>query len=77
MLFLSSRSAFWFKEQPFLDQEENAMVRPRTRRSATFRKTFLLQKPTGELAPRVQAVGPEQRYNAEFHIRFDASREHV
>ena len=35
------------------------MVRPRTRRSATFRKTFLLQKPTGELAPRVQAVGPE------------------
>jgi transposase len=35
------------------------MSHPRTSRSAKTRKTFLLQKPTGQLAARVQAVGPE------------------
>jgi transposase len=35
------------------------MSRPRSNRSAKTRKPFLLQKPTGEFTPRVQAVGPE------------------
>jgi transposase len=36
-----------------------AMPRPRTARPAERRKAFVLQKPNGQLAPRVQAVGPE------------------
>jgi transposase len=36
------------------------MSRPRTNRSAKIRKTFLLQKPAGQLSERVQAVGPER-----------------
>ena len=35
------------------------MSRPRCKRSTKSRKTFLLQKPNGELTPRVQKVGPE------------------
>jgi transposase len=35
------------------------MSRPRANRSAKTRKAFLLQKPTGQFTPRVQAVGPE------------------
>jgi hypothetical protein len=43
---------------PF-NRQENAMSRPRANRSAKTRKAFLLQKPTGQFTPRVQAVGPE------------------
>lgn len=35
------------------------MSRPRTARPAKARKAFVLQKPNGQLVPRVQAVGPE------------------
>src|SRR3984893_15381948 len=35
------------------------MSRPRCNRSTKTRKTFLLQKPNGELTPRIQEVGPE------------------
>jgi transposase len=35
------------------------MPRPRSARPAKARKTFVLQKPNGQLTPRVQAVGPE------------------
>jgi transposase len=35
------------------------MPRPRTTRPAKARKVFVLQKPNGELVPRVQQVGPE------------------
>jgi transposase len=35
------------------------MPRPRTARSTKPRKAFVLQKPSGQLMPRVQAVGPE------------------
>jgi transposase len=35
------------------------MPRPRTARSTKARKAFVLQKPNGQLTPRVQAVGPE------------------
>jgi transposase len=35
------------------------MPRPRTGRPARTRKAFVLQKPNGQLTPRVQAVGPE------------------
>src|ERR1700688_2931828 len=35
------------------------MSRPRCKRSTQTRKTFLLQKPNGELTPRVRKVGPE------------------
>ncbi len=35
------------------------MPRPRTARSAKTKKAFVLQKPSGQLTPRVQAVGPE------------------
>src|ERR1700732_2810185 len=35
------------------------MSRPRCKRSTQTRKTFLLQKPNGELTPRVREVGPE------------------
>src|SRR5215831_5603406 len=35
------------------------MPLPRPGRPAKTRKTFLLQKPNGQLTPRVQQVGPE------------------
>lgn len=35
------------------------MPRPRTARSAPARRACVLQKPNGQLVPRVQAVGPE------------------
>jgi transposase len=35
------------------------MPRPRTARSCKATKAFVLQKPNGQLVPRVQAVGPE------------------
>ena len=35
------------------------MPRPRTARSARSKKAFVLQKPNGQLVPRVQAVGPD------------------
>jgi transposase len=35
------------------------MPRPRTARPAKARKAFVLQKPNGQLGPRVQQVGPE------------------
>src|SRR5712692_9899358 len=35
------------------------MPRPRTARSTKARKAFVLQKPNGQLVPRVQRVGPE------------------
>jgi transposase len=35
------------------------MPRPRTARSSRSRKSFDLQKPNGQLVPRVQVVGPE------------------
>src|SRR5258708_39494878 len=35
------------------------MPRPRSTRSAGSPRPFLLQKPNGQLAPRVQQVGPE------------------
>jgi transposase len=35
------------------------MSRPRSARSAKSKKPFALQKPNGQLIPRVQAVGPE------------------
>jgi transposase len=40
-------------------RKEKAMPRPRTARSSRSRKSFDLQKPNGQLVPRVQAVGPE------------------
>src|SRR5215467_7633722 len=36
------------------------MPRPRTARPARTKKAFVLQKPNGQLTPRVQAVGPER-----------------
>src|SRR5437879_5853064 len=35
------------------------MPRPRTARPAKAKKAFVLQKPNGQLVPRVQAVGPD------------------
>jgi transposase len=35
------------------------MPRPRTARSAQAKRAFVLQKPNGQLVPRVQAVGPD------------------
>jgi transposase len=40
-------------------RKEIAMSPPRTARPAQTRKPFVLQKPNGQLVPRVQRVGPE------------------
>jgi transposase len=50
---------FGFKEGFPCNRKEHVMPRTRLRRPASSRKTFLLQKPNGQLTPRVQQVGPE------------------
>jgi transposase len=40
-------------------RKELAMPRPRTARARRARQDFVLQKPNGQLVPRVQRVGPE------------------
>jgi hypothetical protein len=57
--FLPPALPFGLRVYPSRSRKEIARPRPQAARRRKARKGFVLQKATGQLAPRVQLVGPE------------------